>query len=196
MRKLFIALGVCVSVTVGSLSSSVVAGSDECGAAEWVGHATFFEAFRVLAERGEAAGQFAVGWLYEVGQCGTQDDKEAVKWYRKAAEQGYAKAQYSLGVMYEKGRGVTQDDKEVAKWYRKAAEQGETFARYNLGVMYANGRGVTQDYVQAYMWFNIGSANGDEEARKNRDNAEKLMTATDISRAQKLAKEWMEKHQK
>ena len=62
--------------------------------------------------------------------------------------------------------------------------------------MYGEGQGVTQDYVQAHMWFNIAAANGNEEARKNRDIAAKRMTATDISRAQKLAREWMEKHQK
>ena len=46
------------------------------------------------------------------------------------------------------------------------------------------------------MWFNIGAANGYEEARKNRDIVEEVMTATDISRAKKLAQEWMAKHQK
>ena len=34
------------------------------------------------------------------GRALRQDDKEAVKWYRKAAEQGDADAQYNLGVMY------------------------------------------------------------------------------------------------
>ena len=69
-------------------------------------------------------------------------------------------------------------------------------AQNRFGVMYGEGKGVTQDYVQAHMWFNIGAANGDEEARKNRDIAEKRMTASDISMAQKLAKEWMTKHKK
>ena len=62
--------------------------------------------------------------------------------------------------------------------------------------MYENGQGVARDYVQAHMWFNIGAANGSENARKGRDTAEKRMTATDISKARKLAKEWMAKHRK
>ena len=98
--------------------------------------------------------------------------------------------------MYVLGNGVTQDYKEGVKWYRKAAEQNEEVAQLNLGEMYFQGRGVTQDYVQAHMWFNISAANGDKNARELRDNAEKRMTATDISKAQKLAREWMEKHQK
>ncbi len=196
MRKLLIALGVCVSVTVGS-SSVAVAGFDERVAAnERDPRATTWKVIRVLAERGEATWQFALGSMYKNGTGVAQDDKEAVKWYRKAAEQGYMKAQNALGVMYEKGRGGAQDDKEAVKWYRKAAEQGEAFARYNLGVMYAKGRGVAQDYVQAYMWFDIGAANGDGEAKEHRDKIEKLMTAADISKAQTLAKERMAKHQK
>ncbi|MEZ8274090.1 tetratricopeptide repeat protein, partial [Vibrio splendidus] len=62
----------------------------------------------------------------------SQDDKEAVSWYRKAAEQGYARAQNNLGIMYDEGRGVSQGDKEAVYWYRKAAEQGYARAQNNL----------------------------------------------------------------
>jgi len=122
------------------------------------------------------------------------DYAAALKEFRSLAEQGDAKAQFYLGAMYEGGRSVTQDYKEAVKWYRKAAEKGLAEAQNNLGEMYRKGEGVTQDYVQAHMWFNIGAANEDKKARKNRDKAEKRMTASDISRAQKLAKEWMEKY--
>ncbi len=98
--------------------------------------------------------------------------------------------------MYDGGKGVVQDYKEAIKWYRTAAEQGHAKAQFKLGVMYGYGRGVIQDYVQAHTWFNIGAANGYEEAIKNRDIVEEDMTASDISRAKKLAQEWMAKHQK
>ncbi len=160
MRNILIALGVCVAVTVGSLS---------------------------------------VAWAdFEVGVAAYQrgDYATAVKEFRAVAEQGAPDAQYNLGFMYEDGKGVVQDYKEAIKWYRTAAEQGHAKAQFKLGVMYGYGRGVIQDYVQAHTWFNIGAANGYEEARKNRDIVEEVMTATDISRAKKLAQEWMEKHQK
>lgn len=70
--------------------------------------------------------------MYRDGRGVPQDDKEAVKWFRKAAEQGFATAQSNLGWMYEKGRGVPQDDKEAIKWYRKAADQGNKFAAERL----------------------------------------------------------------
>ena len=160
LRKLLIALGVFVAVTVGSSS---------------VG----------LADIKDAAA------AYERGDYAT-----ALKEFRALAEQGDASAQFSLGVMYLKGQSVTQDYTEAVKWYRKAAEQGLAIAQSFLGRMYNKGQGVTQNYVQAHMWYNIGAANGHEHARKIRDIVEKRMTAADISKAQKLAKEWMEKHQK
>ena len=33
----------------------------------------------------------------------SQDDVEALKWYRLAADQGNAKAQYNLGIMHRNG---------------------------------------------------------------------------------------------
>ena len=49
---------------------------------------------------------------------------------------------------------------------------------------------------QGLMWFNIGAKNGHEKAKKGKNYVEKRMTAKDISKAQKLAKKWMAKHQK
>ena len=114
---------------------------------------------------------------------------------RVKAEQGDAKAQYNLGVIYDKGEGVIQDDKEAVKWTRKAAEQGHAKAQYNLALMYDNGRGVPKDYVMAHMYWNIAAVSGYKDAIKNRGIVEKKMTATQIAEAQKLARDWMNKHQ-
>ena len=40
-----------------------------------------------LADQGVAAAQFNLGYMYAKGQGMTQDDAEAVAWYRKAADQ-------------------------------------------------------------------------------------------------------------
>ena len=106
----------------------------------------------------------------------------------------HARAQYNLGVMYANGDGVPQDYAEAVKWYRLAAEQGHAKAQNNLGVRYYNGKGVLQDYARAHMWFILAAAQGDELARETRDLVAERMTPTDISKAQKLAREWMEKH--
>ena len=74
------------------------------------------------------------------------------------------------------------------------AEQGFASVQNNLGVKYYKGEGVPQDYIQAHMWSNLAAAQGDENGRKNRDMVAKKMTAADISKAQVLAREWLEEH--
>ena len=76
------------------------------------------------------------------------------------------------------------------------AEQEYSSAQNNLGVMYEKGQGVRQDYVQAHMWFNLAATRGHKMALKNRDIIAKRMTPADISKAQRLAREWWAKHGK
>ena len=198
LQHLGVSLPSVADVLVRGPGSVAVAGVDKGLTAIKRGdYATALKEFRPLAEQGNAEAQFNLGLMHISGAGVTQDYKKAMKWYRKAAEQGVADAQNGIGTMYENSKGVAQDYKEAVKWYRKAAEQGVSFAQGNLGRMYAMGRGVIKDYVQAHFWFNIAATNGgDEQSKKNRVRAETFMTAADIARAQKLAKEWMAKHQK
>ena len=97
--------------------------------------------------------------------------------------------------MYRSGQGVPQDDAEAVKWWRKAAEQGIADAQHNVGSMYNNGQGVPRDYVFALMWWNIAVASGHEDAQRDREIVAKQMTPDQIAEAQRLAREWMAKHQ-
>ena len=98
--------------------------------------------------------------------------------------------------MYAKGRGVPQDYAEAAKWFHKGAEKGSGSAQVKLGAAYVLGRGVPQDYVVAHMWFNLAAAQGEKFAAKARDGIAKKMTPADVSKAQRMAKEWLAKHGK
>jgi len=95
---------------------------------------------REAAEQGDASSQFTLGLMYANGEGVSQNDVEAVAWFRRAAEQGYEVAQRTCGQMYFQGRGAPQDDAEAAAWFRKAAEQGDPMSQFNLGVMYDEGR--------------------------------------------------------
>ncbi len=106
---------------------------------------------------------------------------------------GNVTAQFNLGFMYNNGRGVPRDYTKAVSWYRKAAEQGHARAQNNLGVMHQYGHGVPQDYVQAHMWLSLAAAQGVEKAAKNRNVVAKLMTPAEISKARKMAREWMPK---
>ena len=120
-----------------------------------------------VAGQGDANAQFRLGVKYDFGRGVTQDNRQAVNWYRKAAEQGYAAAQNNLGVMYENGEGVTQDHRQAANWYHKAAEQEHARGQYNLGLMYEYGKGVTQDHRQAVNWYRKAAEQGHASAQYN-----------------------------
>ncbi len=124
------------------------------------------------------------------------DYAAALREWRPLAEQGHVKAQYDLGVMYFAGRGVLQDYANAVKWFRLAAEQGSGEAQYSLGFMYFKGRGVPEDFEKAHMWFDIASERGLRNAEKDRDIVAKLMSLTQIAKAERLAEEWQKAHPK
>lgn len=120
------------------------------------------------------------------------DYAAALKQFLPLAEQGDVDAQYNSGVLYDKGWGVPQNYKTAIKWYKLAAEHGNAKAQYNLGITYYKGRGVLQDYVRAHMWLNIATANGQNS--EARDLVAQDMTPSQLEEAQRLAREWVEKH--
>ena len=128
-----------------------------------------------------------------------EDYATAFKEFSALAKQGYARAQFTLGVMYNNANGVTQNYREAVKWYRLAAEQGYGKAQTNLGMMYYFGHGVLQDNIYAYMWTNIGAS---KETRKYdrglmiRDDIKKRLTASQLEKAQQLARECVARNYK
>ena len=142
---------------------------------------------RARAEQGDAGAQFTLGGRYFNGEGVPQDDREAVRWWRRAAEQGHAPAQNSLrraavlgdahaqfilGRMYDLGRGVPRDDREAERWYRLAADLGYAQAQFILGRMYDHGRGagvlghgVPEDDREAVRWHRLAADQGHAGAR-------------------------------
>ena len=193
MRILIIIPALFVSLFLGTPSYS--ADFDKgLTAAQNGDFAAAFKEWKPLAEQGLAKAQFNLGVMYEYGDGVPQDYKEAVRLYRLAAEQGFARAQFNLGVMYEYGHAVPQDYTKAVRLYRLAAEQGFADAQYNLGTFYGNGTGVVQDFVYAHMWLNIAASNGVDKG--NKKEIERKLTTSDISEAQKLARECVKKNYK
>ena len=158
-------------------------------------YATALKEFKLLAEQGDADAQFNLGVMYEDGQGVTQDYKKALKWYRLAAEQGDATAGHQLGVMHHYGWGVKTNYKEALRFYRLAAPQ-VVQSQYSLGAMYYQGQGVNQDIVIAYMWFYVAAKNGNPRTKGNVNVLAKEMKPKQITKAQKLARECIEKNYK
>ena len=55
---------------------------------------------------------------------------------------------------------------------------------------------MPQDLVVGYMWWILAETFGHQVAKFERENVEVQMTPDDISKAERLAREWMEKHEK
>ena len=134
--------------------------------------------------------------MFEDGVAAYQrtDYSTALNFLRPVAEQGDVNAQHDLGLMYYNGEGGPQDLTEAEKWWRKAAEQGHAYAQFSLGSVYQYGHGVPQDKALAHMWFSLAAVQIFEGAM-GRDMVAEEMTPDQITKAQRMAREWMAKHQ-
>ena len=77
--------------------------------------------------------------------------------------------------------------------WQPLAEQGHAEAQYMLGVMYDKGEGVPKDYIYAHMWLNIAASGGNKDTVEQRNFIEKQVTPSQITEAQKLARECVRK---
>ena len=89
---------------------------------------TAFRDWYPLAEKGDAAAQASLGFLFHKGLGVTQDDVEAASWFEKAAEKGQAEAQLLLGTLYFFGEGVQQSYVMAFAWCEIAQSSGQSDA--------------------------------------------------------------------
>ena len=88
----------------------------------------FAEAYcimRPLADSGDAAAQYNIGWMYLNGYGLNVNDSLALEWWIKASDQGYTDASFSIGMLYNLGEGkVSKDLDRAIEYYLLAAEDG------------------------------------------------------------------------
>jgi len=196
MRNQIKRLLLLFTILVGVLGIPVIAGSSEdlksynkgIEAYESGDYTTAFKHLRPLADRGHAVSQFTIGDMYFEGKGVEQNYKAAIDWYTVAAENGSSLAQFNLASMYYEGLGVTQDFNAAFSWHKLAAEQGVSFSQFSLGQMYLSGNGAPQDIIRAHMWWNLAALNGFKAGVKNRDILENQMSASDVLKANELAR--------
>ena len=133
----------------------------------------------------------------ETTQSGSKRDVNFENFLEQSAMHNHT--EYGLGLKYISGQGgVLQDYARAAYWFRRAAERGEAPAQVELALIYEKGMGVPQNNILAHMWFNLAALQGRlaggsiaEEAKSQRDSVAKLMTPTEIAKAENLAREWV-----
>ncbi len=84
-------------------------------------------------------------------------------------------------------------DAEIAEAHVAAKTRAGSEDLYKLGLIYATGQGGPIDYVQAHMWFNLAAMKGSKEAKDSRKELSSLMSPSEISSAQRAAREWMDR---
>jgi TPR repeat protein len=125
-----------------------------------------YEIFMKHAKKDDPFAQRHVGVMNARGECDSEDNEEAAKWYRKSADQGDVFSQNNLGLFYRDGIGVNVDKKEAEKLFRLAANQGLQQAQYNLGRMLFDGDGIEKNKNEAIKWL-IKSAEQENAGAQN-----------------------------
>ena len=111
---------------------------------------TAYQLIKPEAEKGDAAAQFILGYLYDEGKGIPKDYAEAAKWYGRAANQGNKAARHNLGLMGDQDQ-VSKDRAEMEKWHRSAVDPA-TAAASNLGLTEDQGRGIPKANSEMGKW--------------------------------------------
>jgi len=82
----------------------------------------------------------------------------------------------------------------VVEHAEMAAQTGAPDALFELGLKYSTGREVQADLVTAHKWFNLAALRGNDAALDYRKELAREMSEYDIAEAQRLAREWLNKH--
>jgi hypothetical protein len=109
--------------------------ADGLAARERGDFAAAFNAFKPLAQSGDANSQFQLSLLYFAGQGVKADSKQALYWLRQAATRGNTQAQSNLGTAFNMGRGVPQDAIKAYAWLNMASASGDSIASTNRDVV-------------------------------------------------------------
>lgn len=105
--------------------------------------------YETAANAGSADAMARLAWILDQ----SEQNEDAVKWYRASAEQGHAGGYFGLGEMYAKGEGVTEDDAQALEYFMRAAENGHAQAMAVLASAYEKGElGVEADAAKAAQW--------------------------------------------
>lgn len=116
------------------------------------------------------------------------DYKSAERIWLPKAEKGEIQAQIFLGHM----ESMRERNQKAAEWYARAASKGNAEAQVLLANLFLEGRGVPQDPVLAYVWYELAATRGHQNAGKARDAVARMLPASDLDRADRLAENWIE----
>ena len=105
--------------------------------------------WRKAAQEGYAPAQVRLAYILDQ----SDEDVEAIGWYRKAADQGSVAGEFGLGEMYAKGEGVKKDMELARTHVLSAAEKNHPPAALLMMMAYrSGGLGLAVDNRKADEW--------------------------------------------
>ncbi len=117
---------------------------------------------RRAADAGHVEAQLLLGFILDW----SEENEDAVRYYRMAAETGEPRGQMELARMYLSGEGVDKDPMMAREWVEKAQAQGHHPATVQVAYAHLNGAmGYPKDYAQARALFQQALDAGHEQAR-------------------------------
>lgn len=98
-----------------------------------------------------------------LAQGSSDNQREAIKWYRKAAQKNVVAVYYPLAKLLS---DVLNDEVEALVWYIKAAENGHIETQYQLGLWFKYGyHGCVIDVVKSAHFFKLAAIAGHLQAQ-------------------------------
>jgi TPR repeat protein len=152
-----------------------------------------FKWYLKAAQNGYARAQRELGVLYQMGRGTKQNHVMAAKCYRAAAEQGNPQAMAHLGYLYEKGLGVGQNKIKARDLYVATAQKADADTLFSIGVGWELDDCRPHDDAMAYLWYRLAAHKGIKQGNKNCDYLSEKMTAADISRAEEISRQLIER---
>lgn len=153
------------------------------------------------AREGYLLSQRLLGQAY--WQCSSCDMKDlfrkdldkSIYWFEKAAENGDSLSAGTLSLIYSGVDSDYKDDKKSFNWMYKSSQStkfydSEPITFYRLAPFYEKGIGTKKNLILAYKCYTLAGSAG----AKGKHRVAKQMTLEQIQEGQRLAKEWMEKH--
>lgn len=88
-----------------------------------------FQEMQRIANTGNAQAIYNLGYMHQVGQGTTKDEKKALQYYQDASNKGFGQASYTLAQVYRNGTlGVTKNSQKYKEFLDKASNQGSETA--------------------------------------------------------------------
>jgi TPR repeat protein len=159
-----------------------------------------FEYYKMAADNGVVNAQLTVGNRYNNGDGVPQNYAKAEEYWLQAASNGNVYAQTALGQIYTDGKKTEQDLDSALEWYKKASESGLYFALVNIARVFNEGIVVPRNTMLSHAYYNLAATTPYDTqvdfAREKRRELEEEMTVTELSKAQELASECLEREYK